>query len=344
MSTPAPLPAVSVIVPAHVANTHLHAALDALSVSTGPSWECIVVDDGAGAAAELAAARGYHALRTTRPSGPAVARNLGAAHARAEVLFFVDSDVVVRPYTVAWVHDFMTTHTDVAAIFGSYDDSPPHRGFASQFKNLSHHFVHQHGRPEASTFWAGCGAIRRHVFADIGGFDETYDRPSIEDIELGYRLRHHGHRIVLCPQLQVTHLKEWTLPAVLKSDLLDRGIPWVVLSLRTPAGFVGDLNLSWTQRLCVALAWVGAACAALAPWHSWFGLLALGAIAAIVGLNAPLFAWLTRHRGWVFALASVPLHLLYHLSNGLAVILGTIAHATRKPHVPRLRIRSPRHH
>jgi hypothetical protein len=39
-----------------------------------------------------------------------------------------------------------------------------------------HHCVHQSGREKASTFWAGCGAIRREVFMPAGGFDEGYRR------------------------------------------------------------------------------------------------------------------------------------------------------------------------
>lgn len=73
---------------------------------------------------------------------------------------------------------------DIAALFGSYDDNPGETTFLSQYRNLLHHFVHQQGCEDASTFWAGCGAIRREVFLSIGGFDEGYVRPAIEDIEL----------------------------------------------------------------------------------------------------------------------------------------------------------------
>ena len=42
----------------------------------------------------------------------------------------------------------------------------------------------------ARTVWAGLGAIRRKAFEAIKGFDaDRYPRPSIEDIELGDRLR-----------------------------------------------------------------------------------------------------------------------------------------------------------
>ncbi len=50
----------------------------------------------------------------------------------------------------------------LAALFGSYDDSPAAPGLVSQYRNLLHHFVHQQGaflddtRP-AHTFWTGCG-------------------------------------------------------------------------------------------------------------------------------------------------------------------------------------------
>jgi hypothetical protein len=61
---------------------------------------------------------------------------------------------------------------DLAAVFGLYDAAPAALRVISQYRNLLHHFVHQNGNPQASTFSAGCGAIRRSVFEQIGGFDE----------------------------------------------------------------------------------------------------------------------------------------------------------------------------
>ncbi len=54
---------------------------------------------------------------------------------------------------------FVSEEPDLAAVFGSYDDEPAAPNFLSQYKNLFHHFVHQQGSAEASTFWSGCGAI-----------------------------------------------------------------------------------------------------------------------------------------------------------------------------------------
>src|SRR5207244_833451 len=81
------------------------------------------------------------------------------------------------------------------------------------------------GQLDASTFWAGCGAIRRSVFEEIGGFQaERFRRPSIEDIDLGYRLCGAGHRIRLDPGLQGTHLKRWTLGSIVRPDVACRAL------------------------------------------------------------------------------------------------------------------------
>ena len=102
----------------------------------------------------------------------------------------------------------------------------------SRFKNLLHHFTHQHSQGEASTFWVGCGAIRREVFGALGGFYGGYGRPAVADIELGMRLKEAGQRILLDPAIQVTHLKYWTLASLFKSDIFDRAVPWSRLILR----------------------------------------------------------------------------------------------------------------
>ncbi len=81
---------------------------------------------------------------------------------------FVDADVVLPPDAVGIVDDLMTREPDVAAVFGLYDDDPPRTNFLSQYKNLSHHFFHLKAPEEATTFWAGCGAIRRGEFLAPG--------------------------------------------------------------------------------------------------------------------------------------------------------------------------------
>jgi len=105
-------------------------------------------------------------------------------------LFFVDADVVIAQARSSVSGASSPDIPSRRAVFGSYDARPSDGSMVSRYRNLLHHFVHQRGNPEASTFWAGCGAIRRSVFHEVGGFDAgRFRRASIEDIELGYRLR-----------------------------------------------------------------------------------------------------------------------------------------------------------
>ena len=132
--------------------------------------------------------------------------------AKGDVVVFVDADVL--PHADAFTTDPGAFEADPAltAVFGSYDDAPAEPGIVSQFRNLLHHHVHQQGAGEATTFWAGLGAVRADAFRAEGGFDaERYPLPSVEDIDLGTRLVADGGRILLDPLLQGTHLKRWTL-------------------------------------------------------------------------------------------------------------------------------------
>lgn len=313
---------ISLIVPVYNSRQHLSACLSALVASCGAETEIIVVDDASTDDSATVAAQfpGVRVYRLAHNSGPAAARNYGAEQARGEILFFVDADVVVAPDAVERVAQVFAAQPDRAAVFGSYDDRPSAPGVVSQYRNLLHHFVHQRGSAEASTFWAGCGAIRRAAFAAVGGFDaQRFPRPSIEDIELGYRLRRAGYRILLDKTLQGTHLKRWTLRSMIRTDLMARAIPWARLLLSTGT-MPNDLNVARSQRASVAL--VGVACVSVSLAVYWPILLAPAGIAlgGMVGLNWRLFAFFARRRGPIFACLCVPLHFLHSCCSGLGYL------------------------
>ena len=249
-------PALSVVVPVRNDPDHLHACLESLRASAQCDHEVIVVDDAStDTTAEVAREWGGRVLRMETRSGPAAARNRGAEAARGTYLLFVDADVCVHPETLSLVAAAFASDPSIDALFGSYDCQPGSPNLLSQYKNLFHHFVHQQARTEASTFWSGCGAVKQSVFQELGGFDTSYDRPSIEDIELGARLRRAGHRIVVRKEVLATHLKRWTFWGILKSDVWDRGIPWTELALRE-GSLPNDLNLMRSQRVATLLVYL----------------------------------------------------------------------------------------
>jgi GT2 family glycosyltransferase len=261
-----------VIIPAHNAGTHLRQTLSALFASLELPWEVIVVDDGSSDdTREVAAGFPVKVCRTDKRRGPAFARNLGAKSASGELLLFLDADVCVRPDTIAKVREHFRANPKLDALIGSYDYSPQCPEFLSQYRNLLHAYVHQCGSEAASTFWSGCGAIRRRLFLDHSGFLERFGRPAIEDIELGYRLIRAGCNITLDHDLQVTHLKRWTFWNLVKTDIRDRGIPWTELILQDRF-MPNDLNLQLSQRVSVALVFilVALSCAAAVMLGGYF--------------------------------------------------------------------------
>ena len=322
----------SVIVPVRDGAAFLAESLPALIAALPPDAELIVCDDGSrDGSASLAARLGARVLAPDAAAGPAAARNRGARAARGDVLLFLDADVRVRPDTMERLRRELDDPA-VAAAFGSYDDAPAARAWPSLYKNLAHHFVHQRSAREASTFWAGCGAVRRGVFLAAGGFDPAYRRPSIEDVELGYRLREAGHRIRLVPDAQVTHLKRWTLAGWLVSDLRDRAVPWARL-VRQGRGLPRDLNFTARDRAASALVALALLLGAASAWHAAFVVGALGSVAASVVLDRALLVFMADKVSPAFAGAAAGLQVL-HRTAGVVGLAGGFLLTGRRRDVP----------
>jgi hypothetical protein len=328
-------PEFSVVVPARDCASVLTDTLCALRASEVQPrrWELIVVDDASGDSSADVAASFADAVVRVRPGprGPAFARNLGAARARGRYVVFVDSDVRVHPDALEQLVRELDSRDGPAAVFGAYDSCPPERGLVSQYRNLLHHYVHWTNPGPADTFWAGLGAIRRDVFLRIGMFDEQrFTRPQIEDIELGYRLSGHGYRIVLCPEIQGTHLKRWTLAQMVRTDLLDRAVPWMELLLeRRHAAREGTLNIKQSERALTLMTAAGFVLAITGLATGWLSLLLLGAgcLVAVVAANSRLLSWFARERGIAFATAVIPLRLLFYLVSGAGAAWAVLLYA-----------------
>ena len=249
--------------------------------------------------------------------GPAAARNAGVARGGGEIVVFVDADVEVHTDALRRLRERLDGDPGLAAVFGSYDARPAAPQVVSRFRNLLHYHVHTTSAGEASTFWAGLGAIRRDAFDAAGGFDEQrFERPSIEDVELGMRLCDRGGRIVLDPAVRGTHLKRWTLRSMIRTDFASRGVPWVALALeRRGAGTA--LNLSWRHRAAACAALLAVVALALRRPR-----LSAAALIGMIATDMSLYVLLGRRGGLRLALAGVPLHLLHHLTAALSVPAG----------------------
>jgi GT2 family glycosyltransferase len=258
--------------------------------------------------------------RTPEAAGPAAARNLGAARSGADLLVFVDSDIEVHRDALARIERRFDAEPGLAAVFGAYDDRPAAPGLTSRFRNLLHHHVHTSSAGEAETFWAGLGAVRREAFEAVGGFDEArFPLASVEDVELGLRLRGDGGRILLDPEIRGRHLKAWTPLSMVRTDFWRRGVPWTRLLLGGAAGHT--LNLGWRHRASAAASVLLAAALGLRRPR-----LALATLLGILVLNRDFYALLARRGGPRLLAAGVGLHQLHHLTAVASVPVGVLLH------------------
>ena len=315
-------PTISVIIPVHNGGDNFRRCLSSVKELRPSPEEVIVVADGdTDGSWKVAEEFDMQVLRRPAQGGPAQARNLGAHNAKGDILFFIDADVTVPRDTIEQLVNSFQNYPDLDALIGSYDDEPFETNFLSQYRNLLHHYVHQTSNRKASTFWGACGAIRREVFLKMGGFDKGYRHPSIEDIDLGYRLKKAGYKIYLLKEIQVKHLKHWGVLSLLKADFFFRALPWTDLILNE-GRFIDDLNLKFSSRISVmavfmlVLTFIGSIFAPLLLVSTVFLMVLL------FGLNWDLYRFFKNKRGLNFAVKTIPWHWFYFFYSGLAFSVG----------------------
>ena len=321
----------SVIVPVRDGARFLERTLPDLVASLPQGADVIVSDDGSrDGSADVALRAGARVVRSDVAAGPAAARNRGAREAKGEVLVFLDADCRVHTDTLSKLTAAFEDPA-VDATFGSYDAQPEARSWVSLYKNLAHHFVHQRSAAEASTFWAACGALRATAFRALDGFDEGYERPSIEDVELGYRLRRAGHRIRLVREAQVTHLKRWTFLGLLAADLCDRAIPWARL-WHAGHALPHELNFTAADRAASALVALGLVLSAARCFVPFTTSGVAACFLLALALDAPLLRFLGRSVSPAFVPAAAVLQLLHRMAGLAGLAIGFLLPALpRRP-------------
>src|SRR5690606_23385085 len=128
----------------------------------------------------------------------------------------------------------------------------------------------------------------------------------------------------LLKTLQCKHLKKWTIRSLLKSDLLDRAMPWTELILRDRI-LINDLNLRLSNRISVALVFLAVCLLMAGLWRREFTLVALIFLAIVLIINLPLYRFFLSRRKLLFTLKVIPWHIIYCLCCGLGFAVGSFS-------------------
>ena len=224
---PESTPAITLVMPAWNEERYITPTLESVTAAAehfrrerGGTVEIIVVDNGStDHTAEIAEAWGCRVVSYTERHQMASVRNAGAAHARAPVICFVDSDRSLVPGDI-----FCEMHDNLQdpKIFGGGC-----RMVAERYTIGIRLGVRMWG---AFAWLCGIGAImfymRRADFEALGGFDEEYY--AAEDVEIAFRMKR-------LARSRGQHLKNLTGPVTMcvrKFEMLPKlGSAWAMLRL-----------------------------------------------------------------------------------------------------------------
>ena len=90
----------------------------------------------------------------------------------------------------------------VDAICGVQSAEMRHQDLVSQYKNLWMRWTYLRQTGDVPLFYTTAAAIRRDAFLRVGGFDEGYATPNVEDTAFGQKLARMGMSVRVQPALE----------------------------------------------------------------------------------------------------------------------------------------------
>jgi GT2 family glycosyltransferase len=223
--------------------------IERLRAQTLPAdrFEVLVVDNGSSdGGARIAREAGARVIEDTRPNR-AHARNMGAEHARSDLLAFTDADCTPSP---GWLETLLACGRGQDIVAGHVEvttGAPP--SAVERFERLW--LFAQEAWVEQG--WAATAnlCVRRGVLEAVGGFDPAY-RHYGEDADFCTRARRGGYRIAFCPGAEVGHPAEARLRSMLRRSFwhgyggqqTNRRLGAGFSAWRRPAPLLGDRALA----------------------------------------------------------------------------------------------------
>ena len=214
-------PKASIIIPVHNQLEYTLTCLHALARSADLTpFEVIVIDDASSdaSASVLSTMEGLRYQRNAENCGFIDSCNTGATLAHGEFLIFLNNDTVVQPGWLDALLKTFSSHPDTG-LAGSklvYPDGSLQEAGGLVFSDGSAANLGRNGDPTDPRFnfvrevdyCSGAAiAIRRSLFAELGGFDQRYRPAYYEDTDLAMRVRQHGLKVRYQPASVVVHFE-----------------------------------------------------------------------------------------------------------------------------------------
>ncbi len=317
---------ISIVIPNYNGESTIGKCLEAAFSSRYDNFEVVVVDDcSSDRSVEIIKGFPCKLVALKERSGASKARNAGARNSSGKLLFFIDSDCIVREDALSVAAASYAENGPDVVVGGTYTPMPYDDRFFSVFQSVFVNYSETKNLENPDYVATHAMAIDAEAFKKSGGFPEVF-MPIIEDVEYSHRIRRAGYRLKMNPDLLVQHIfnysfarsmknafkksKYWTIYSLNNKDLLaDSGTASVELKVNV---------LSFFLSLLFLLMWVLTRKSLLLyPVPFIF--------AANIFVNRRLIRAFHKTKGPVFAvLATLYYMLLYPLAVGTGGIAGLI--------------------
>ncbi|MEZ5541713.1 MAG: glycosyltransferase family 2 protein [Pseudomonadota bacterium] len=224
---PAPPPRVSIIIPTRDQPRLLRACIDSILTSTTyPDFEILILDNQTSDPAALeyldriAATKGVSVLRYDHPFNYSALCNFGARQASGDILCFLNNDTEV--ITPEWLEE-MVAHAvreDIGCVGAKLlysDGSIQHAGVILGIGGVAGH-AHKHADRNTHGYFSrlhlvqnlsavtgACLVVRREIFEQVAGFNETDLPVAFNDVDFCLRVRQAGYRNLWTPYAELYH-------------------------------------------------------------------------------------------------------------------------------------------
>ncbi|MDI6785211.1 MAG: glycosyltransferase family 2 protein [bacterium] len=319
---------ISIIIPVYNASNTLKECLEAIFASNYSNYEVILIDDcSTDNSLEIANNFPCKIVKLSQKSGAAAARNKGAETAQGEIIFFIDSDIIITPNALSIINENFS-NLEISGVVGLLSAKLRFKNFASQYKNLWMHYTYKILPDFVGVSYTSITAFRRNIFLELGGFDKCYKDANVEDTEFGQRFLTKNYKIYSDKRLEAEHIKHYTLNQVLMLDF-KRSYELTMMFLRNFFKKEKQINYTsvpYTFMLSILFAYLSL----LFFSFNLFcpnGLLIFGfmfSLLTTIFLNAKYLSYLNKINKFTFMLQSALFIPLDAIISGSGIIIASI--------------------
>jgi GT2 family glycosyltransferase len=326
---------ISIIIPVYNGDDTIEETLNSVYSLSYRNFEVIVVDGGSTDKTNekirkfAKLHKNIKIIQVEKRLYPSQGRNLGSKEAKGEILLFIDSDGKIPQDTIEKILESFEKEKKATVVIGVFSKKCKYKNFVSVYKNLYMRYTLLNLPKYVPITTGFMTAIKKNVFKKIEGYSENLK--SVEDVELGERLVKKGYKIYLNKNLEVEHLKGYSLIALLKNDF-ERAIPWAKLLLKnfnlkkilkdrryTDKSINLMLSAPLSHLLCLSII------LNLITENMILRFLPLFFPLFFILLNLKFWLFLKKNKDWKFSFISTFVTFIDMLAIGVGVFVGLLS-------------------